>query len=166
MRHGATILAQYRHNTRGKLLEMTNSNGGTFSFTYDGNGVRVHKSEKPDPTAPARVTIEPFSMYRTVDGVVEKYYFAAGRMIARRTGPDSGSVSWYHPEHLGSTNLMTGVPDAQGQVHEFQDAYSEYTPYGSALPTKDNNTAGLQAGKNTPNSRPLGRLPIHWQGAG
>ena len=140
-RRGSTMAFDwYKHNVPGKLAELTNW-GETFRFTYDGNGVRVHKVE------PSGVTVEPFPFYRMTGNGVEKYYFAAGRRIARRTGPEPSSVFWYHPEHLGSTNLMTGV-----NGDELQDAYSEYEPYGRALPTAGNNTAGAQYQQDTPNS--------------
>lgn len=61
---------------------------------------------------------------------------------SRRAGSD---VFWYHPEHLGGTNLMT---DLMG--NERQDAYAEYLPFGSPLATAGNNTGGANFGQNTP----------------
>jgi len=57
-------------------------------------------------------------------------------------------VFWYHPEHLGGTNFMTGVNGT-----ELQDAYSEYTPFGSALPTRLSNTGpGPYQNQDTPDA--------------
>jgi RHS repeat-associated protein len=137
-RVGGTVISTFLHDIWGKISRMTNATG-TFFFTYDGNGERIHKVE------PSGVTTEPFGFYRETSKGTEKYYFADGRRIARRTGVGKTDVSWYHPEHLGSTNFMTGADGA-----EIQDAYSEYTPFGSPLPNKDNNTSGPHANKNTP----------------
>lgn len=148
VRSGASIIASYLHNVRGKLIELNNASGA-YSFTYDGNGTRVHKVE------PRRfhgrtflfVTTEPFPFYRVAGQVMEKYYFALGRMITRRIGPGRDAVYWYHTEHLSSTTYMT---NADG--NELQDAYSEYKPFGGALSTSANNTGGTQANQDTPNS--------------
>ncbi len=142
------VVTSYKHNTRDQLVEIANSTG-KFQFVYDSNGTRVYKVE-PGQTPQgsiSNVTTEPFPFYRITSQGIEKYYFAEGRRIARRTELPNWAVSWYHPEHLGSTNYMT---DADG--NELQSAYGEYIPYGGAILTADNNTAGSQDHKNTPNS--------------
>jgi RHS repeat-associated protein len=134
--------ATFDHGIMGKLIHIDQKIlGQTFDFAYDGNGQRVKKIG-PDGT-----TIEPFEFYRVTPRGSEKYYFAHRRMIARRLVSNVSSLSWYHPEQLGSTNLMT---DVNGQ--ELQGAYSEYYPYGSALPTSANNTNGPYSGQNTPDA--------------
>lgn len=144
---GKTI---FNHNIPGKISSIQNT-AGTFTFAYDGNGERVHKVEQN------RVTVEPFGLYRETWSLaaspssknIEKYYFAGGRRIARRAGQGDKDVFWYHPEHLGSTNLMTAADGT-----ELQDAYSEYTPFGTPLPTAVNNSGTSPpngyGGVNTP----------------
>lgn len=137
----------FAHNIPGKISSIKKATG-TFTFTYDGNGERVHKVEQN------RVTVEPLGIYRETLSLVaspiskntEKYYFASGRRLARRVGQGDKDVFWYHPEHLGSTNLMTAADGI-----ELQDAYSEYTPFGTALANKANNTSGTSFNQNTPN---------------
>jgi RHS repeat-associated protein len=132
--------AIFQHGIMGKLIHIDQKMlGQAFDFRYDGNKQRVKES------GPGGSTTEPFEFYRVTPVGTEKYYFANNRLIARRFSSGASDLFWYHPEHLGSTNLMT---DVSGQ--EVQGAYSEYYPYGNVLPTAANNTAGVYSGQNTP----------------
>jgi hypothetical protein len=154
-RANGTPTANYVHSVRGKLIRVGAPNG-TAEFDYDGENVRVRMLEGSDQT------LEPFSGFRVTPSGMEKHYFANRRRIARRVGPSSSDVFWYHPEHLGSTNYMTS-----GGGTEAQDAYTEYRPFGETLPTSANNTAGAFAGSVTPISsiNRSGGLPIYRKGA-
>jgi RHS repeat-associated protein len=131
--HGSGV-KKLRHDARGKLSSFEGPNGA-FRFDYDGNGQRVHK------TGPMGRTTEVFPFFRVTPKGVEKYYFAGGRRIARRAGTKPEEVSWYHADHLGGTNVMTGADGA-----ELRTAHSEHTPFGGELPGAANQTARDRSG--------------------
>jgi RHS repeat-associated protein len=85
-------------------LTKVEDNGVTLAtFTYDYAGARVKKVEG------SNTTIYPFPWYKIVNGTaVTKYYFANGQRIAERVGPASTDVSFYFPDHLGSSNYVVG----------------------------------------------------------
>jgi RHS repeat-associated protein len=60
------------------------------------------------------------------DGTIRKHIFAgANRVCTKGLSPAGGlSLSYYHPDHLGSSNVITDQNGLQVQ-------YCEYTPYGS-----------------------------------
>jgi RHS repeat-associated protein len=141
IRSGTTTTATFTHDVSGNITKIQNQTG-LFRFTYDANGNRVHKIE------PAGLTTQAFPMHRLTPSGVEKYYLADGRLIARRVGNRADQVFWYHPEHLGGTNIMTSMSG-----DELQDSYSEYMPFGSALSNSLNNTGGNQyQNQNTPDA--------------
>jgi RHS repeat-associated protein len=124
---------------RGKTSHMSDRNG-EYSFSYDGNGLRVRKIE------PLGTTIEPFAHYREIPNNVESLYSGAGRVIARRAGSTPGDVFWFHLDHLGGTNLITdvnGAEDVPARIH--------YRPFGEALiagaPQNDHAGSRLFTGK-------------------
>jgi len=87
---------------------------GTVSFTYDGNGTRVKK------TSPNGTTVYVDKLYECTNGVCAKYIFAENSRIARI---NNGLVLYYHPDHLGSTSIVT---DATGAIAEDIN----YAPFG------------------------------------
>jgi RHS repeat-associated protein len=81
-------------------------NGVTATFTYDAAGRRVRK------IGPNGVTLYVDRLLECTAGACGQYVFAGTTRIALRTGSDT---KYYHPDHLGSTALVTdaGV-DATG----------------------------------------------------
>jgi len=90
------------------------------SFFYDGNGRRVKKSV----TAPAYTVTYIDKLYECVTGAgCGKYIFAGGARIAMK---NSDGTYYYHPDHLGSTAVVT---DAAGNKAE--DDF--YLPFGDTM---------------------------------
>jgi len=109
----------------------------TTTFTYDGDGGRVRKSLRGAAGAEAISTLYLGSLYeKQVEGgrskVEVKHIFAGSNRIATltlRASAAEGSasreaeLSFFHSDHLGSSNVIT---DKDGR----QVASYEYTPYG------------------------------------
>jgi RHS repeat-associated protein len=107
---------------RGKVSYIVTSQAGRngkYSFSYDGNGMRVAKTES------IGATIEPYPHYREIPGGDESLYSTNERLVARR----AGDVYWLHLDHLGGTNLIT---DVNGK--EDLPARTHYRPFGETLP--------------------------------
>lgn len=102
-----------------RLMQVSQSGATLASFTYDATGARVKKAEG------AGTTVTPFPHYRTVNGVATKYYFANGQRVAERTGGNAAAnVSYYHSDHLGSSNTVSNSSGAEVKATLFY-------PYGS-----------------------------------
>ncbi|MEA2035915.1 MAG: RHS repeat-associated core domain-containing protein [Nanoarchaeota archaeon] len=100
------ILEEYVYGSDGdriKKVTHKNDNSQTTTYYVDGNFIRVVNSS---------------GTYDT------KYYYNDGQLIAEEK-PD-GSKNYYHPDHLGSTNLIT---DQIAQVVE----ETSYLPFGEAF---------------------------------
>ena len=84
------------------LTKVTNGTTVMGQYTYDYAGNRMKKVE-------GGVTrLMPFPNYRIIGRAATKYYFANGQRIAERTGGTSSTnVYYYHPDHLGSSNVVT-----------------------------------------------------------
>lgn len=95
---------------------------GNVGFSYDGNGTRVKKY------SPGVTTHYVDKLFECVNGACSKYIFAGGTRIARNS---NGQVLYYHPDHLGSTNIVT---NAAGAITED----IAYSPFGATL--LDSNT--------------------------
>ncbi|MBT0664886.1 hypothetical protein KI809_11295 [Geobacter pelophilus] len=99
------------------------SYGSTISFVYDGNGKRVKKTVG----ASSRIYIDNLHECATSDGC-GNYIFANNTRIAFHTGV---KTYFYHPDHLGSTSIVT---DAAGNQVESV----HYDPFGETV--QDNGT--------------------------
>jgi RHS repeat-associated protein len=95
-------------------------NGVTTTFVYDGDGGRVKKSDGTNTTIyigklyVCEGTTPPLSCV--------KFIFSGGQRIAIKQ-VSSGSTSYFHADHLGSTSVLT---DANGVAEE----HNAYLPYG------------------------------------
>ena len=85
------------------------------SFTYDGDGGRVKK------TVNNVSTIYVGSLFEKTSGVNTRHIYLGDNRICSVTS--TGSTSFYHGDHLGSTSDVT---DASGNVIQ----HTEYQPYG------------------------------------
>jgi RHS repeat-associated protein len=101
-------------------LAQVADNGVTLAtFTYDYAGARVKKVEG------SNTTVYPFGHYKVVNGTtVTKYYFANSGRVAERTGPAATDVYYYHPDHLGSSNVVSNSVGTEVKATLFY-------PYGS-----------------------------------
>ncbi|MDA0739883.1 MAG: hypothetical protein O2999_08555 [Nitrospirae bacterium] len=94
--------------------------GVTTTFVYDGDGGRVKKSDGTTTTTyigklyVCEGTTPPLSCV--------KFIFAGDQRIAMKQ-VGSGSTSYFHADHLGSTSVLT---DATGVAEE----HNAYLPYG------------------------------------
>ena len=96
-------------------LTRVNELGVVTDFVYDGDGGRVKKIIASGSTTYVGSLYEVDS-----DGTIRKHIFAgANRVVTKGL-----SLSYYHSDHLGSSNIIT---DANGQLVQ----YCEYTPYGT-----------------------------------
>lgn len=96
-------------NLDGRVQTVTRA-GETASYEYDAQGLRVRK------TTAAGVTRSPFPGYEVdPSGVVQK---SLGFVVKR-----GNRVTYYHDDHLGSTNVLTDTDGVEVQR-------VEYTPWG------------------------------------
>jgi RHS repeat-associated protein len=123
---------------RGKTSRITDRNGESY-FAYDGNGVRVWKSEDRNSQ-----TI-PFDFFREIPTGFETTYSAAGQFIARRSISANPELFWYSSDHLGSTNVITNQTGSSTST-------AHYRPFGDFAQTTNQNT---QSGNRQFNSKEL-----------
>ena len=96
------VIRTHSWDVENRLTEVKDGATVLGSYTYDFSGTRVKKIEG------AVTTLTPFSSYRIVNGVATKYYFANGERIAERSGGNVvTNVSYYHSDHLGSSNIVS-----------------------------------------------------------
>ncbi len=114
----------YLYCLKDTTWNITNAKPAT-SFLYDGDGGRVKK------TVGASSTTYIGSLYEVEsDGSTTKHIFAgANRVVsAKKLSPQEtvSELSYYHSDHLGSSNVITDATGAQAGLTEF-------TPYGSTF---------------------------------
>jgi len=122
------------YDTENRLLEV-NQGGIITSFTYDGDGGLVRKSTVNGQQTDATNYIGSLFEIRgqgTGDRVQIKHIFAGSNRVATVTkneGSVTADTSYYHSDHLGSSNVIS---DATGALVQ----KIEYTPYGSIASTE------------------------------
>ena len=77
------------------LPVLIQSGTNSIDFEYDGNGSRVRKGS----------TIYVDNLYECTGSGCAKYIFAGSERIAIKS--ETGELTYYHPDHLGGTSLMT-----------------------------------------------------------
>jgi len=95
------MAAQYTQgwNAENKLAGVTWSDG-SGSFTYDGDGERLIKTE--DGVTAVYIG----KIFEKTGNTETQYYYFGGERVAMRRGSD---VKYVHSDHLGSANLTTDV---------------------------------------------------------
>ena len=97
---------------------------GSATFVYDGDGGRVKKRESGTTTTYVG------SLYETDStGAKTKHIFLGSNRIATASlrgaeGDEAISISYYHSDHIGSSNIITDKDGQQAQL-------LEYTPFGT-----------------------------------
>jgi len=109
----------YRYGPENRLINVNKNGALSAVYTYDADGRRVRNWDTVDG-----ITDYVYSGLNVIDevsgGTHEKHIYAGGLHIA---SDSSGTVEYYHVDHLGSTRLKT---DSAGSVvYE-----SNYEPYG------------------------------------
>ena len=89
---------------------------GATQFVYDGDGGRVKTLQDSGTTVHVGELVE------ATGGVTTKYLFAGDLRLASKSS--DGTLQFYHPDHLGSTHVVT---NATGQVVE----HAEHRPFGA-----------------------------------
>ena len=105
-------------------LSTVRKNGATTTFVYDGDGGRVKKTVTSGSTTVTTVYIG--KLYVCEGTSCSRLIYAGSQRIALVPMPPSGrtpSPSYFHPDHLGSTGVLT---NAQGVAEE----HNSYQPYG------------------------------------
>ena len=105
-------------------LSTVRKNGATTSFVYDGDGGRVKKTVTNGSTTTTTTYIG--KLYVCEGTSCSRLIYAGSQRIALVPEPPSGrtaSPSYFHPDHLGSTGVLT---NAQGVAEE----HNSYRPYG------------------------------------
>jgi len=114
--HGKTL----EYDAENRLSSFTYARQ-TTTFAYDGDGGRVKKASSSGTTTYVG------SLYEVrPDGSTVNHIFLGSNRIASVTSPQGGgdrTASYYHSDHLGSSNVITN--DLGEQV-----SLCEYTPYG------------------------------------
>jgi RHS repeat-associated protein len=115
----------YTFDAENRLTTATGTPLGNYSYTYDGNGLRVEKSNGASGTlywrSPSGAAIAETDLSGST---VSEYVFIAGRRIVRIDG--SGNVFFYNVDQVGTTRTIT---DYQGNI--CYDA--DFTPYGQEI---------------------------------
>jgi RHS repeat-associated protein len=106
-----------------------NNSAPVTTFTYDGDGGRVTKTERTTQDA-GRTTLYVGSLFeKDSDGTQRKHIFAGVNRVCSLTqdaGRTTQDARYFHSDHLGSSNVIT---DEQGA----QVGFTEFTPFGSTF---------------------------------
>jgi len=79
--------------------------GGSADMLYDYTGTRVKKSGS------AGTTYFPFAGYEVTGSIFTKFIRIGNETVAAKRG---GDKFFYHDDHLGGVNVITGILGAQG----------------------------------------------------
>ena len=109
-------------------LTKTIEPGRTTQFVYDGDGGRVKKYTVGSQESVVYIG-SLFEVATDAAGAqtLIRHLYAGSQKIVSLVGPTD--VTYYHPDHLGSSSIMT---DASGN----QLTHYEYTPYGAVVQTE------------------------------
>jgi RHS repeat-associated protein len=112
-------------HTPDRITSATGMGGGPYTYVYDGNGLRVKKSNAAGGTLYWRSLSGDVIAETDLNGTTtNEYIFFAGRRISRIDA--SGNVFFYYADHLGSTRTIT-----DGSGNTCYDA--DFTPYGQEM---------------------------------
>src|SRR3989338_4292960 len=109
------------YNGLGQLIRVRGGNNNTApileEYFYDSNGDRIKISRYSYEGGTNETIYTPYREWMQIknsSGTFNFYYIYQGDTLVARKNPD-GTKYFYHPDHLGSTNLIT---DEQGNVVE------------------------------------------------
>lgn len=142
---GAGNTYTYEYDYENRLIKYLLNGSTQAQYWYDYAGGRVKKDEG------GTQTIYIGNIYKKVGAAVTKYYFANGERIAERD--PSGNVYYYHPDHLGSSNIVT---DSSG----LQKKHTLFYPYGSTR-----TESGTKQISNKYNDKELDSSNLYYYGA-
>ncbi|MGC1991428.1 MAG: RHS repeat-associated core domain-containing protein, partial [Candidatus Acidiferrales bacterium] len=112
----------YTYDAENHLTQVTGTGSGTWTYVYDGNGMRVEKSNASGGTLYFRSLSGATIAETDLSGnITSEYIFFAGQRIARRDA--NNNVYYYYTDQVGSTTTIT-----TGTGSPCYDA--TFTPYG------------------------------------
>ncbi|MFH1445776.1 MAG: FG-GAP-like repeat-containing protein [Nanoarchaeota archaeon] len=121
----------YEYNEFNQLIRVRqdDADGNILEeYTYDHDGSRIKKTEyfyDPETTSTTYYAGSEFIRVVNDTGTFDTaFIYHSGQLIRRQEG--DGAKYFYHPDHLGSTSIVT---DENGYVIE----ETNYLPYGTAL---------------------------------
>jgi RHS repeat-associated protein len=128
MTQEAGLLYTYTYDAEDHLTQASGMTGGPWNYVYDGNGLRVEKSNSAtNGTLYWRsITGDAIAESNLSGTITNEYVFFAGRRIAQDA---SSGVYFYYADQTGSTTVMTnasGTPCYQ----------ATFTPYGEEHATQ------------------------------
>ncbi|MBM3250058.1 MAG: hypothetical protein FJZ09_04340 [Candidatus Omnitrophica bacterium] len=103
----------------------------TAQFTYDADGNRVKK------TVNSSSTVYIGELYEKTGSNITKHIYLGEKRVASKTG---SQISYYHPDHLGSSNSISNSSGSLAQL-------SEYRPFGELSRNSGNATNYYFTGK-------------------
>lgn len=123
----ADINYKYEYDEFNQLIKIKNKDNAVLSeYFYDDQGNRIKKIDyKPDGSQTTTYYPDP-NFIRVVDSSGTRdtvFYYDGSSLVGRK---DNTGTYYYHPDHLGSTNVVT---DLSGNVVE----RTEYLPFGAVL---------------------------------
>jgi RHS repeat-associated protein len=115
----------YAFDAENRLQTASGTPLGNYTYTYDGNGLRVEKSNGSTGTLYWRgLSGDALAETDLSGNITSEYIFFGGRRIARRDG--AGNIFFYNADQTGTTRTMT---DSAGNI--CYDA--DFTPYGQEI---------------------------------
>ena len=124
-----------------KNMISATTGSGTFCYSYDGDGLRVQKASGSSSCTSLTVNqlywrdtggntiAETDGSGSTTNSSYNEYVFFAGQRIAQ-SNPNSGNVSYYFADHLGSTRVVTNATGSPCYEADFLPYGTENTPSG------------------------------------
>jgi len=130
---------KYEYNGFNELSKVYKEGELLEEYFYDDNGIRIMKIEYKD--GEKQTTFYPKKGYVRVVNSTGKYdtqYYHDNNGVLLGRKDSEGDKYYYHPDHLGSTSLIT---DENGEIAE----ETRYMPFGAVL--KGGNDRFLYTGK-------------------
>ena len=134
------------YNGLGQLQRVRNGNTSSGNileeYFYDSNGDRIRVNRYSYAGGTNETIYTPYKEWmqiRNSSGTFNFYYIYDGNTLVTRVNSD-GTKYFYHPDHLGSTSLIT---DQSGNVVENEF----FSPYGESLSTNNAEEFKLYTGQ-------------------
>jgi RHS repeat-associated protein len=133
----------YTFDAENRITSASNMPGGPYCYAYDGNGLRVAKSNGTSCTSATvdvlywrnlggQTIAETDSSGSTTDANYHEYVFFAGRRIAR-SDPSSGIQYYYFADQVGSTRSVAEVTPSNSPADGTVCFSEDYYPYGQEI---------------------------------
>jgi RHS repeat-associated protein len=120
----------YKYDSLNQLVNVSQDGSLLARYFYDDQGTRVKKVQYEGSGNETTYYFDNFVQIVNASGTYnETYYYYYDKMVGKKDS--SGIVSYYHPDALGSTTLIT---DSSG----VKKAVLNYDPYGQLAPESEN----------------------------